>query len=143
MKKQTLIILILLIVVILVVAFAVIQNVQKERELANYNSQYEKYVNGQQLDGTDVATLINKAMNDNQKNNVEKDEKGYYINNNTNSIKLYIKLVQDGEDFPMERIFEVGKTEFVKNFNIEDFKCTKINYHKETGMVSEVYFEVI
>ncbi len=143
MKKQTLIILILLIIVILIIVFAVAQNVQKQRELANYNGQYEKYLNGQVLYGTDVATLINKAMDDNKKNNVEKDEKGYYINNNTNSIKLYVKLVQDGDNFPMERIFEVGMTEFVKNFNIEDFKCTKINYHKETGMVSEVYFEVI
>ena len=143
MKKQTLIILILLIIVVLIIVFAVAQNVQKQRELANYNGQYEKYLNGQVLYGTDVATLINKAMDDNKKNNVEKDEKGYYINNNTNSIKLYVKLVQDGDNFPMERIFEVGMTEFVKNFNIEDFKCTKINYHKETGMVSEVYFEVI
>lgn len=143
MKKQTLIILILLIIVILIIVFAVAQNVQKQREIANYNGQYEKYLNGQVLYGTDVATLINKAMDDNKKNNVEKDEKGYYINNNTNSIKLYVKLVQDGDNFPMERIFEVGMTEFVKNFNIEDFKCTKINYHKETGMVSEVYFEVI
>ena len=142
MKKQTLLIIILLVVIILVVTFAVAQNVQKQRELANYNNQYEKYLNGQ-VYGTDVASLINKAIDNNEKNNVEKDENGYYIDNNTNSVKLYIKLVQDGDNFPMERIFEVGLTEFVKNFNIEDFKCTKINYHENTGMVSEVYFEVI
>ena len=142
MKKQTLILIILLLVIILVVAFAVAQNVQKQRELANYNNQYEKYLNGQ-VYGTDVVSLINKAIDNNEKNNVEKDENGYYIDNNTNSVKLYIKLVQDGDNFPMERIFEVGLTEFVKNFNIEDFKCTKINYHENTGMVSEVYFEVI
>ena len=97
MKKQTLLIIILLVVIILVVAFAVAQNVQKQRELANYNNQYEKYLNGQ-VYGTDVASLINKAIDNNEKNNVEKDENGYYIDNNTNSVKLYIKLVQVNEN---------------------------------------------
>ena len=42
----------------------------------------------------------------------------------------------------MERIVKLGMTEFVKNFNLETFTCTKINYHNETGKVSEVYLEV-
>ena len=90
-----------------------------------------------------MASLINKAINENEKNNVTKNDKNYYIPNETNSIKIYIKLQQDGEEFEMERIFNYGMTEFVKNFNLEDFKCTKVNYHKETGKVSEIYFEVI
>ena len=93
--------------------------------------------------GTEVASLINKAIKENEKNNVIKDDKNYYIPNETNSIKIYVKLVQDGEAFAMERIFNYGMTEFVKNFNLENFKCTQVNYHKETGKVSEIYFEVI
>ena len=82
-------------------------------------------------------------MNDNEQNGVEKDEKGYYINNNVNSIKIYVKLQAEGNYFPMERIFELGITEFVKNFNIEDFKCAQIKYHNQTGRISEVYYDVI
>lgn len=142
MKKQTIIIIGTLIVILLLVAFAVAQNVQKERQVASYNNQYEKYQN-KQIYGTDVATLINKAMNENEQNGVEKDEKGYYISNNANSIKIYVKLQAEGNYFPMERIFELGITEFVKNFNIEDFKCTQIKYHSQTGRISEVYYDVI
>lgn len=142
MKKQTMIILIILIVILIAVVVAVTQNVQQERELAKYNSEYEKYLHKQIL-GTEVATLINKAMNSNEKNSVEKDENDYYIHNNTNSIKIYVMLELEGEYFPMEGIFQLGITEFVKNFNIIDFECTKINYHEQTGKISELYFEVI
>lgn len=142
MKKQTIIILILLIIIFLIVAFAVVQNMQKEREIANYNKQYEQYTE-KQIYGTDLATLINKAVNDNEKNNVEKDENEYYIQNETDSVKIYVKLQEEGENFPMERIFKLGITEFVKNFNIESFKCTQINYHEQTKKISEIYFEVI
>lgn len=141
MKKQTIIIITLLIVIFLIIAFAVSQNVQKQRELSNYNYQYEQYKDSN-VYGTDIATLINRAIDNNEKNEVAKDEKGYYIQNDTDSVEIYLKLEQDGENFPMERIFKLGITEFVKNFNLEPFTCTKINYHKETGKVSEIYFEV-
>ena len=142
MKKQAIIIGVAILVIILVIAFAVVQNVNVEKELLKYNYQYDKFLNKEVL-GTEVASLINKAIDTNEKNNIEKDENKYYISNTTNSIKIYIKLEPDGENFPMERIFEVGMTEFVKNFNLEDFTCKKVNYHKETGKVSEIYFEVI
>lgn len=140
MKKQTILIIILLIAIILVIAFLVAQNIQKERILANYNKQYE-ICKTKNVYGTDVATLINMAIDNNEKNNISKDEKDYYIPDDENSVKIYVKLQEDGENFPMERIFKLGIIEFVKNFNLETFKCTQINYHKKTGKVSEVYFE--
>lgn len=142
MKKQTIILIVVLIIMFLIVTFAVAQNIKKEKELANYNKQYEQYCE-KQIYGTDLATLINKAINDNEKNNVDKDENGYYIQNGTNSVKIFIKLQEEGENFPMERIFKRGITEFVKNFNLETFKCTQINYHEQTKKISEIYFEVI
>ena len=144
MKKQAVIILLLIIVITIIVAFAVTQNVNQEKALTQYNAQYNKFLN-QKVLGTDVASLINKAMDTNDRNNIEKDEKDYYIPNTTNSIKIYVKLVNkpDGEQFPMERIYNVGITEFVKNFSLEDFTCTNVKYHKDTGQVSEIYFEVI
>lgn len=141
MKKQTIVIFMLLVIIVIAVAVAVSQNIQKQRELSNYNKQYEQYKDIE-IYGTDVATLINKAVDNNEKNEVLKDENGYYIANNTNSVKIYLKLATEGDNYPMERIVKLGMTEFVKNFNLETFTCTKINYHNETGKVSEVYFEV-
>ena len=142
MKKQTIIAFIVIFIIILIIAFAIAQNTNEKKELIKYNSGYDAYLNKEVL-GTEVASIINKAINENEKNNIQKDDDNYYIPNDTNSIKIYVKLVQDGENFAMEKIFNYGMTEFVKNFNLEDFKCTKVNYHKETGKVSEIYFEVI
>lgn len=142
MKKQTILILLAIIVILLVIAFAIAQNINVEKELFKYNEQYNKYL-GKEVLGTEVASLINKAIDTNEKNNVEKDEKKYYIQNSTDSIKIYIKLEPDGENFSMERIVNLGITEFVKNFNLEDFTCTNVKYHEETGKVSEIYFEII
>ena len=138
MKKQTIAIFILFVIIVIAVAVAVSQNIQKQRELSNYNNQYEQYKDIE-VYGTDVATLINKAVDNNEKNEVPKDENGYYIANNTNSVKIYLKLETEGDNYPMERIVKLSMTEFVKNFNLETFTCTKINYHNETGKVSEVY----
>lgn len=142
MKKQTIIIFIMIIVITIIVAFAVAQNVNAEKTLINYNAQYNKYLN-QQVLGTEVASLINKIINTNEKNNIEKDEKEYYISNGSNSIKVYVKLEPEGESFPMERINKLGMIEFVKNFSLIDFTCTEVKYHNETNKVSEVYFEVL
>lgn len=142
MKKQVIIIGIAILVIMLVIAFAIVQNINVEKELFKYNYQYDKFLNKEVL-GTEVASLINKAIDTNEKNNIEKDENKYYISNATDSIKIYIKLEPEGESFPMEKIFNFGMTEFVKNFNLIDFTCSKVNYHKETGKVSEIYFEVI
>lgn len=142
MKKQTIIFFIAIFIFLLIVAFAIEQKVNEQNELTKYNSMYDSFLDKQVL-GTEVASLINKAINENEKNNVVKDDKNYYIPNETNSIKIYVKLEQDGQSFDMERIFNYGMTEFVKNFNLENFKCTQVNYHKETGKVSEMYFEVI
>ena len=59
--------------------------------------------------GTEVISLINKATNENIINEVEKDEKGFFIENETNSIKLYIKLLYDNNltTYPMETITKV------------------------------------
>ena len=142
MKKQAVIFLIILFVIIIMIFFAVMQNVSAERDLAKYNEQYNCYLN-KQIFGTEVASLINKAINENERNGVIKNEDNYYIANETNSIKIYVKLEQDGENFVMEKIFNVGITEFVRLFNLIDFTCTKVNYHKQTGKVSEIYFEII
>ena len=95
--------------------------------------------------GTDVVTLINKAINNNESNNVAKDEKGFYINNNQNSIQIDLVMITDEEEketktYKMEAISKVGITEFIKNFNTAKFKCTKKEYHKDTGKIS--YIEI-
>lgn len=106
------------------------------------NQEYEEYLEGT-IYGTDVITLINKVSSNNELNNVEVDEKGFYINNNQNSIQIDLVMITDEEKattttYKMEAISEVGITEFIKNFNITEFKCTKKEYHTQTGQISYI-----
>ena len=93
--------------------------------------------------GTELATLINKAVNENENNKISKDEKGYYQENASNSIKIYVKMNTNGKTYQMETFYNNDITNFVENFNLVRFKCTKIEYHKDLGRVSKLYFEEI
>lgn len=103
-----------------------------------YNSFYD-----QEVLGTDLATLINKAIDNNEKNNIEKDEKGNYIDNEKTSIKIDIKFLELEKVIPMESINKQDVIQFVQNFGAMKFKCTKIEYHKSTQNVKYMYFEQI
>ena len=108
------------------------------------NQEYEIYLN-KKIYGTDVITVINKATNQNNKNNVEKDKNGFFIENNENSIKVQLNLIYEQElvTYEMETLTKVGIEGFVKNFNTIRFKCVKIEYHESTKKVKTIVFEQI
>ena len=76
----------------------------------------------------------------------EKDEKGRYIENEINSIKIEVRMLikeKTYKTYPMEEIYNNDITKFIENFNFVKFKCTSIEYHKNTGFVKKLIFEEI
>lgn len=144
MKKIVIIFGIIAITLLLIVNVSLVQNNQNLKNIKNYNKQYEEYYN-KTLYGTDVITLINKATNENIKNNIEKDEKGFFIENDLNSIKIEVKLLYNEKliTYKMETLTKVGLEGFVKNFNLIRFNCTNITYHEATKKVKSLTFEQI
>lgn len=130
---------IIFIIICIVCAFLINLNAEK-REIIKENIEYEKYLN-KQIQGTELATIISKAVDNNEKNNVQKDEKGYYIENEDNSIKIDLKMSTIKKTYPMEEIYKNQITSFVENFNTINFKCTSIEYHNKTGRISKLVFE--
>ena len=117
-------------------------NIKRKGTELQKNKQYEDYLKNE-IYGTEVVTLINKAVNSNEENNVTKDEKGLYINNHRTSIIIDLIMITDEEkeettSYRMEKIYNLGTNEFVKNFNTAKFKCTKIEYHEETGKIAHI-----
>ena len=140
MKQTLLLILAVIFIVICIVCYNLI-NIQSQNEvIKKENYTYEKYLNKEIL-GTELATLISKVVDQNEKNNVQKDEKGHYINNQQNSIKIDLKMTTIDKTYPMEEIYNNKIVNFVQNFNTIKFKCTNIEYHKETGKISKLIFE--
>lgn len=142
MKKLLLILLILFTIIIFSI-YGLITNSQKQNNsLKKYNKEYEQYLN-KTINGTELATLINKVTNINEKNNIQKDKKDFYIENEDNSIKIEIKLIVTEKTYPMEEIYNKDTAEFVKYFSLEKFKCTNIEYHEKTGKIKKILFEQI
>ena len=140
MKESLIIILILIFIVICIISLNIVNLNRQKKELKIQNLQYEKYLN-KRIYGTEIATLISKAVDQNEKNNVQKDEKGLYINNEENSIKIDLKMITIKKTYPMEEIYNNQIINFVQNFNLIEFKCTNIEYHPKTGKVSRLIFE--
>ena len=106
------------------------------------NSQYEQYYQ-KEIYGTDLATLMNKVVDSNINNEVEKNENGVYIDNGKNSIRIDIQFTDDDSIHTLEEIYNSDTGVFVQYYNQIKFKCTKIEYHEQTGKVSYLYFEQI
>lgn len=107
------------------------------------NKQFESYYQ-QEIYGAELATIINKATDNNITNEVEKDKKGRYINNDNSSINIDIKMLDDNDNiYNMEKFYNGGMSTFVQYYSEIKFKCTKIEYHKTTNKVKYMLFEQI
>lgn len=139
MKK--IIILIICIVIIVLSTFGVKYiNYRAERnKIKQDNLEYEIYLN-KQIFGTELTTFINKATDNNERNKVIKDDKGFYIQNDTNSIEIEIRITDNNTTYKMETLYNSGMVNFVQNYNSVYFECTKIEYNK-LGKVNYLLFE--
>ena len=142
MKKTLLLVSIPILVILFSTIGLLITKNTTNRLLKQENSKYECYLN-RTIYGTEVATIINKAIKQNKNKQVQKDEKKHYIENNENSIKIEIKMLTTGKPYPMEEIYNNDMTQFVQNFNFIQFKCTKLEYHKSSGKVKKLLFEEV
>lgn len=106
------------------------------------NMEFETFYN-KEIYGAELTTIINKAMDNNSYNEVEKDRKGKYIDNQKNSISIEIKMIDNDETYNMETLYAGGMDKFVKYYNEIQFKCTKLEYHKATHKVKYLLFEQI
>ena len=110
-----------------------IKNIQKE------NLEFETY-NNKEILGTELATIINKAINENQKNEVLKDKNGKYINNEKDSINIDIKFIDNDVVYNIEKIYNGGIQKFVNYYRDIVFKCTNVEYHNSTGKIKYMKF---
>ena len=139
--KKTIAILLLIFLVIVICIFYKINQIKVEKEeIALYNSEFEEY-NKNDLNGIDITTIINKAINKNESNSVEKNEDGLYIDNGKDSIKIDITLINNNVTYPMEAINELGMSSFTAYFAEVKFNCKEIKYHESTGKISYMLFE--
>ena len=141
MKKLAIFFLII-IVIIVGISYVYLNYKANYYQAKKENNQFESYYN-QEFYGADVVTIINKAIDNNLTNAVERDNKGKFIENDTNSIKIDIKMLDNDTIYDMETLYAGGMDKFVQYYNQIKFKCTKIEYHSTNGKVKYLFIEQI
>lgn len=140
MKKNLFVIMGIFLIIIVILSY-MYYNYKKINILAEQkNKEYEIYTENEIL-GSTLITLINKASDQNEKNEVKKDEQNRYINNDENSIKIEVKFSESDKIYKMEAITNLGSEAFIKNYNNMKFICTKKEYHKKTKNIKYMLFE--
>lgn len=139
MKKTLIVIGTLFIICVIIVGIAITEDNKKLLKVKEFNNQYESYLH-KEIYGTDVATIINKIVDSNNKNEVAKSEEGLFIENDTNSIKAEIQFLYDEEVIihPVEAVYNRGLSSFIGNFNLTKFKLIDIEYHESTKQISKM-----
>lgn len=145
MKKNIFFVILFLIIVVSVILVNYFDNVKTKREIIRENSEYTQYEKAN-IKINDLITLMNKAIDTNRKNNIETDEKGEFLENDTNSIKVYLEIESRGSVIPMEALLlsdvsTIDKVE--KLFSDMFFKCNQIEYHEKTGRIKKIVFKAI
>lgn len=140
MKKNIIYIFIIFTIIAIYVSGKVVNFRETKLQIKRLNKEYEQYLN-KEIYGTDIITIINTAINNNEKLKIEKDNENNYRNNGTTSIKIYIKMIDTEEKYSMEIIDKVGIGSFIDNFNTIKFKSSEVKYHKKTGQIAEITFE--
>ena len=145
LKKSVTLLVVLLLIIIVVIATGL--SISNKQQLANKraNKEYEQYLE-QDIYGTEVVSIINKAIDNNQKNHIATDNQGNYIPDEENSLLVEVVMITNEEKhetttYKMEAINKVGIADFMANFNTTTFKVTQIQYHPKTKKVSNITIE--
>lgn len=112
-------------------------------EIKKFNTKYEKYID-KEIIGTELASIINQAVDDNEYERIKKDENGKYIQNDETSINIEVKITEfdDEQIFTMETLYGGGMEQFVKYYGQILFKSVKVEYN-ENKRIKYILFEQI
>ena len=107
MKKTIIFILCVVIVILSIFGTKYINYREQQSKIKKENLEYETYLN-KEVSGRDLTTAINRAVDNNEKNKVSKDENGLYIANDVNSIEIEIKISDNDTTYKMETLYNGG-----------------------------------
>lgn len=139
MKKTIVVILSVLMIILISIYMNYRHILSSKLQAKKFNQDYE-FFNRENILGTDVTTMINKAIDNNEKHNIKKDENGLYISDNDYAIKIYVYMIIDEKTYPMEELVKAGLDNFTRYFGEVHFKCTDVKYHNSNGRISEMTF---
>lgn len=139
MKK--IILLISVTIIVLAIMMGIYMNYKFNLNISKKeNLEYEYYID-KEITGIELSTLINKAIDNNEKCNVSKDKNGLYNQNNENSINIKIEFIDNEKIYSMESIYNGNISKFIDFYGNIKFKCELVEYHQSTNKIKSLYFK--
>ena len=122
MKKTLITILTIMIIILAILLSKYYKYKEIEDTRRSFNIPYEAYLD-KEIYGTEIATVINKAVDDNETNSYTEEKK----------VKIEIKIIDFDEEtmYNMDMLYNGGMSKFVQYYNSIKFKCTNIKYNDE------------
>ena len=139
MKKIS-IFLVIVLTIVAAIGFKYMSYKNEYNAIQKENKEFEEYKD-KEVYGLEVGTMNNKAVDKNTKNKIEKDNNGNFIQNDKNSIEIEIYITDNETTYKMETIYNAGTEQFVQYYGNIKFKCSKIEYHENTGRIKYMLFE--
>ena len=130
----------LLVLIILVLILIGIRS--QNKLLSDINAEYEIYAN-REIYGSELVTLINKAVDNNKIRQISRDNNGFYLDNGKDSILIKVRVAGMKDSIEMEKIFSLGTEQFINLYNSELFITEEITYHEQTGRIATMSFKQI
>lgn len=138
--KKTIIFIICVVIIILSAFYMKYLDYREERNsVKKSNLEYEMYLN-KEITGRELTSVVNKAVNNNEKNKVAKNENKIYEKNDETSISIDILMSDNETTYKMETIYNGGMVTFIQYYGDILFECTKIEYNSK-GKVCYMVFE--
>jgi len=142
MKKMILILFAIVIIFVSIIGTRYYSYIVERTGVIKENANYEEYKD-KEIYGIELGTLINKVIDKNTKNKIEKDSNEVFIVNEENSIKVEIYIKDNEQTYEMETFYNSGMQNFIKYYGTIQFKCSKIEYHQKTGKIKYLLFEQV
>lgn len=139
--KKTIFVLFTIIIIVVTIIFVNYASYKNEyNSILKENAEIEKYTK-KEIYGLELGTLINRVADKNTKNKIQQDEAGLFIPNDEDSIQIEIYMADNEQTYKMETFYNAGIKQFIKYYGNIKFKCSKIEYHKNTGKIKYLLFE--
>ncbi len=141
MKRIIICILVIVISIVSIVFVHYIEYSKQKSEIKKINNEFLKYQKSI-VRINEIVSLTNRAINLNNRNNVKLTDEDNYIENDTNSIKVYLKLNSLDQKIEMEKLIlnKQGGSENVEYaFSDLIFEIKDVKYHKN-GQIKSILF---
>lgn len=141
--KKTIIVLICIFIAIIISLYTYYQSTQSALQgVKKFNYQFEQYFD-KEIYGADVVTIMSKAIDNNNKYDIARNEENKFIEDNKYCLKVMIKFKDVDQTFDMESIEKAGIEGFMQNFSKSTFKVVEHDYNEDSKRIGKIVIEEI